>query len=172
MLVTEQVSRRDLHWLVTESRTVLQHPDLADYYQNEGERLLAESREYERFAREAGDNIPLTQPNHYGFGRTARFDYIVAKDFLKKARNAQLLAALNAQAAQSRGCFACHSFHGRGGTIGPDLALEGTRKRSDAWLIGHFKDPPGLSPRSVMPSFGSLTDCQLQVLSAFLHYQK
>lgn len=172
MLVTEQISRRDLRKLVTPSRTLHDHPNLAEYYHQEARRLLAESKEYERLAHAAGDTTPLSEPNHYGVSRTARFDYIVAKDQLKKAQDASRLAALNAQAAEKEGCFSCHSFHGRGGTIGPDLAFEGSRKRSDAWLIGHFKDPQALSPSSAMPAFGGLTNRQLEVLSAFLQFQR
>lgn len=172
MLVTEQISRRDLRKLVTSARTLHGHPNLAEYYRQEARHLLAESKEYERLAHAAGDTTPLSEPNHYGVSRTARFDYIVAKDQLKKAQDATLLAALNRQAMQKEGCFSCHSFHGRGGMIGPDLAIEGTRKRSDAWLIGHFKDPQAGSPNSAMPDFGRLTDRQLKVLSAFLQFQK
>jgi len=172
MLVTGQVARQDLSKLVTNSRTTNEHSDLAEYYRRETQRLLSESKEYERFARSAGDSTPLSEPNHYGVSRSARFDYLVATGKLRKAHNDDFLAVLNAQAAQKEGCFACHSFHGRGGKIGPDLALEGTRKRSDTWLIGHFKVPRALAPGSVMPTFDGLTDSQLEVLSAFLHYQK
>ena len=172
MLVTQPISRRDLRKLVTSSRTLHDHPNLAEYYRQEARRLQAESKKYERFARAAGDTTPLSEPNHYAVSRTARFDYIVAKDQLKKAQDASRLADLNAQAAEKEGCFSCHSFHGRGGVIGPDLAIEGTRKRSDAWLIGHFKDPQALSPSSAMPAFGGLTNRQLEVLSAFLQFQK
>lgn len=172
MLVTEQISRRDLRKLVTSARALHEHPNLPEYYHQEARRLLAESKKYERLAHAAGDTTPLSEPDHYGVSRTARFNYIVAKDQLKKAQDASRLAALNAQAAEKEGCFSCHSFHGHGGTIGPDLASEGSRKRSDAWLIGHFKDPQALSPNSVMPDFGRLTNRQLKVLSAFLQFQK
>ncbi len=172
MLLSEQVARRDLRKLVTSSRTARDNPDLAGYYQREARRLLAESKKYERFARIAGDTTPLSEPNHYGVSRTARFNYIVAKDQRRKAQDAKLLAALNAQAQENEGCFSCHSFHGRGGRIGPDLAMEGTRKRSETWLIGHFKDPQAHSPNSVMPDFGGLADHQLEMLSAFLQCQK
>ncbi len=172
MLVTERLPGRDVRKLVTPSRTVHDHPNLAEYYRREAQRLQAESKEYERFARSAGDTTPLSEPNHYGISRSARFDYIVAKDSLRKAQDANLLAALNAQAKQKEGCFSCHSFHGRGGRTGPDLAVEGTRKRSDVWLIAHFKDPQIHSASSVMPAFGGLTDRELEVLSTFLEYQK
>lgn len=171
MLLAERLPRRELRRLVTDSRTLRDHPDLAAYYRNKADRLKLESAEYVRYMRAAGDTKPLDQPGHYA-GRNARFDYLVAKDKLKQAREAEILAALNAQAAQAEGCFTCHSLHGRGGQVGPDLGLERTRNRSDAWLINHFKDPPAYSPQSVMPSFAGLTSAQLQTLAGFLQCQR
>jgi mono/diheme cytochrome c family protein len=171
MLVTERLPQSELRKLATDSRILREHPDLASYYQEKADRLRLEAKQYEQFMREAGDTKPVDQPNHYA-GRTARFDYLVAKDKLKEAREADILAALNEQAQQAQGCFTCHSLHGRGGTIGPDLGTEGTRKRSDAWLVNHFKDPQAYSPRSVMPSFGVLTGSELQTLAGFLRCQK
>lgn len=171
-LIAEERPRQDLRRLVTSSQIARKYPDLAEYYRSESERLAAESKEYERFARAAGDSTSINEPNHNGLSRSARFDRLVAKDKLRRANDYKLLSALNRQAAQAEGCFACHSFHGRGGQIAPDLALQGTRQRSDKWLIAHFKDPRAQSPNSVMPAFGGLTASQLQVLSAFLQYQK
>lgn len=73
---------------------------------------------------------------------------------------------------RQEGCFTCHKLDGQGGTIGPDLSIEGTRGRSREWLIGHFKDPPQYTPGSVMPSFKNLTPEQLQALATFLENQK
>jgi cbb3-type cytochrome oxidase cytochrome c subunit len=56
--------------------------------------------------------------------------------------------------------------------VGPDLTVEGTRDRSAAWLIGHFKDPASYVAGSVMPSFKNLTDEQLSALTASLESQK
>ncbi len=66
----------------------------------------------------------------------------------------------------------CHQLDGEGGRVGPDLTLEGTRKRTTEWLIGHFKDPPASTPGSIMPPFKNLTDEQFQALAAFLESQK
>lgn len=171
MLLAERLPRRDLRKLVTDSRTLRDYPDLAAYYRNKADRLKLESEEYVCYMRAEGDTKPLDQPGHYA-GRNARFDYLVAKDKLKQAREAEILAALNAQAEQREGCFTCHRLHGRGGQVGPDLGIERSRNRSDAWLINHFKDPPAYSPKSVMPSFGGLTTAQLQTLADFLQCQK
>jgi cbb3-type cytochrome oxidase cytochrome c subunit len=55
--------------------------------------------------------------------------------------------------------------------MGPDLTTEGTRGRTDDWLIGHFKDPASYVRGSVMPPFKNLTDEQLQALTLFLQKQ-
>jgi mono/diheme cytochrome c family protein len=171
-LTTLPRSKRELRKLVTDSRTVEEHPDLAEYYLSEANRLQTETTTYEKYARAFGDTDSLDAPDHFSIGRNARFYYLVAKDHQKRAQDANVMAALHAQAAQQEGCFTCHKLNGRGGKLGPDLAAEGTRGRSDAWLIGHFKDPKTLSPTSVMPAFSSLTDRQLQMLAAFLQSQK
>jgi len=172
ILVTEPLSRRELRKLVTDPRTARDHPDLAEYYRSKADRLQAEAEEDQQIARAFGDTKPLDAPDHFNIGRNARHYHVIAKQSVRQARNANLLADLYAQAAQGEGCFTCHSLHGRGGKIGPDLAIEGTRGRSDAWLIGHFKDPQAYSPTSVMPAFGGLTNRQLEALATFLQYQK
>lgn len=73
---------------------------------------------------------------------------------------------------RQEGCFMCHQLEGEGGRVGPDLTVEGTRGRTNEWLVGHFKDPPAYVRGSIMPPFKNLTDEQLQALSAFLQSQK
>lgn len=73
---------------------------------------------------------------------------------------------------RQEGCFMCHQLNGEGGTVGPDLTVEGTRGRTDDWLIGHFKDPPAYTPGSIMPAFKNLTEEQLKALAIFLQSQK
>jgi cbb3-type cytochrome oxidase cytochrome c subunit len=73
---------------------------------------------------------------------------------------------------RQEGCFICHQLDGEGTKVGPDLTVEGTRGRSAAWLVGHFKDPASYVSGSVMPSFKNLTDEQLSALTAFLESQK
>ncbi|HEX5433117.1 MAG TPA: c-type cytochrome, partial [Candidatus Angelobacter sp.] len=70
------------------------------------------------------------------------------------------------------GCFMCHQLDGQGGKVGPDLTIEGTRGRTDEWLIGHFRNPPAYTPGSIMPPFKNLTGRQLQALTTFLQSQK
>ena len=73
---------------------------------------------------------------------------------------------------RQEGCFMCHQLNGEGGKVGPDLTVEGTRGRTTAWLVGHFKDPPAYTKGSIMPAFQNLTDEQLRALTAFLQNQK
>jgi mono/diheme cytochrome c family protein len=73
---------------------------------------------------------------------------------------------------RQEGCFMCHQLNGEGGTIGPNLTVEGTRGRSDDWLIGHFRDPGKYTKGSVMPPFQNATDEQLEALTTFLQSQK
>lgn len=73
---------------------------------------------------------------------------------------------------RQEGCVGCHLLDGEGGKVGPDLTLEGTRGRSEEWLIGHFKDPSAYTPGSIMPPFKQLMDEQLRALTVFLQSEK
>ncbi len=73
---------------------------------------------------------------------------------------------------RQEGCFMCHQLEGEGGKVGPDLTVEGTRGRTEEWLVGHFKDPPAFTKGSMMPPFKNLTEEQLRALTAFLQSQK
>ncbi len=71
---------------------------------------------------------------------------------------------------RQEGCFMCHKLDGEGGNVGPELTFEGDRRRTDEWLIGHFKNPAAFSKGTLMPSFKNLTDEQLGALVAFLQH--
>lgn len=73
---------------------------------------------------------------------------------------------------RQEGCMGCHQLDGEGGKVGPELTNEGTRGRSDKWLVGHFKDPSAYTPGSVMPPFNQLTDDQLHALTVLLQSEK
>jgi ubiquinol-cytochrome c reductase cytochrome b subunit len=64
------------------------------------------------------------------------------------------------------GCSACHSIHGKGGTIGPDLTHVGSKRDRD-WLIRHFRDPQAVSPGSIMPKV-MLPDKELNELTDYM----
>lgn len=64
------------------------------------------------------------------------------------------------------GCTACHSVHGKGGRIGPDLTHVGSTRNAD-WLMRHFRDPQAVTPGSIMPK-AALTDAELKELTDYM----
>jgi mono/diheme cytochrome c family protein len=47
---------------------------------------------------------------------------------------------------RQEGCFGCHQLNGGGGKLGPDLTVEGTRGRTDEWLIGRIRPSTHRAP--------------------------
>jgi|SRR6185437_14706358 len=76
--------------------------------------------------------------------------------------------AVGRRLLHQEGCLMCHSYQGEGEDVGPDLTDEAARKRTDAWLLGHFKDPPKYTPGTQMPAFDHLTAAQLHALVVML----
>lgn len=68
----------------------------------------------------------------------------------------------------SQGCIACHTVHGQGGNIGPNLSDIGSQGLSDRWLTTQIRDPKVHDSSTAMPSFGSLSDQQVKNLVDFL----
>jgi ubiquinol-cytochrome c reductase cytochrome b subunit len=73
-----------------------------------------------------------------------------------------------AQLFSSQGCVACHTVHGQGGNIGPNLSDIGSKGLSDQWLTTQIRDPKSHDPSTQMPTFKSLTDQQVKNLVDFL----
>jgi ubiquinol-cytochrome c reductase cytochrome b subunit len=68
----------------------------------------------------------------------------------------------------SQGCVACHTVHGQGGNIGPNLSNIGAQGLSRAWLTQQIRNPKSHDPSTKMPAFDSLSDQQVSDLVDFL----
>ena len=79
---------------------------------------------------------------------------------------------------EESGCYACHYVGdpdfkgdpltdpaGKGGVAGPQLTWEGSR-HSTQWLVGHYENPQGFVPTSIMPIF-PFSDSQRKALSLY-----
>jgi ubiquinol-cytochrome c reductase cytochrome b subunit len=64
------------------------------------------------------------------------------------------------------GCAACHSIHGKGGSLAPELTHVGSQRDPD-WLMRHFKDPQTVSPGSIMPKV-TVSDKELKELTDYM----
>ena len=67
-----------------------------------------------------------------------------------------------------QGCSACHMINGSGGSTGPDLSHEGRKGRSRQWLKAQIRNPESHFPNSIMPSFSSLSDQEVEHLVDYL----
>jgi ubiquinol-cytochrome c reductase cytochrome b subunit len=77
-------------------------------------------------------------------------------------------AQRGAQLFHSLGCIGCHSIHGQGGTIGPDLSSGVLKGKSRDWLITQIRDPKKHDPNTIMPAFSSATAQQVSDVADYL----
>lgn len=69
-------------------------------------------------------------------------------------------------------CAICHTLNGKGGTMGPDLTSEGSR-RSLGFLEAFTADPASVVAGTTMPAFkDKLTQAQINDIAAYLSNQK
>jgi mono/diheme cytochrome c family protein len=101
-------------------------------------------------------------PNHSVF--SGALGRVLAADRAQRiARGRQLTLEL--------GCLGCHKYHGRGGTLGPDVTYVGDKGTHDfdfthvqgrhtpeQWNLEHFEDPARVAPGSLMPDVPPTTD--------------
>jgi len=72
-----------------------------------------------------------------------------------------------AELFHARGCINCHSFQGKGGSLGPDLTAV-TERRDDAWIKRYIHDPRAVNPEARMPAFPDLSSPERQAIVDFL----
>lgn len=75
-------------------------------------------------------------------------------------------AHLGARLFEAKGCIGCHAAAGKGGNVGPRLD-DVAGRRTERWLVAHFRDPQAVSPGTVMPQFG-FTEAEARSLVLFL----
>ncbi len=63
-------------------------------------------------------------------------------------------------------CVSCHRINDRGGTLGPDLSMVGSKVRRD-WLFGFIKDPMRDQPDTRMPRY-RFSDVEIRDLVSYL----
>ncbi len=72
-----------------------------------------------------------------------------------------------AKVFEKAGCLSCHRYKGVGGSICPDLT-DVTKRKSEQWIRQQIKDPSKNNPNSKMPSFGHLSDREIQAIIDYL----
>ena len=73
-----------------------------------------------------------------------------------------------AELFQKEGCISCHTVHGQGGNIGPNLSNVGAQGLSRQWLSVQIRHPKRHDPSTMMPSFDRLSDKKVDELVDFL----
>ena len=69
-------------------------------------------------------------------------------------------------------CLDCHTLKGKGGAVGPNLTIVGSR-RDRTYIYQQIKDPKSHNPNSDMPSFGDrLTEQDIGILADYLSGMK
>jgi len=95
---------------------------------------------------------------------------IAEKEWIaRKAPEVDISYASGERLFTAKACNACHLINGSGGQIGPELSTVG-RRRSQAWIIEHFRDPRALVAGSIMPNF-RFSETELEALAEFLSQQ-
>ncbi len=76
------------------------------------------------------------------------------------------------QLFQSNGCLNCHKVHGRGGSVGPELAGVTLKGKSRQWLIDQITNSkahfPKGGPKTAMTAFTNLSKDELNDIATYL----
>lgn len=65
-------------------------------------------------------------------------------------------------------CANCHKINGSGGTGGPDLTHEGSKRPDLDWQVAHLKNPAKMKPGSFMPAYDKLKPDDLKALAQYV----
>ena len=71
---------------------------------------------------------------------------------------------------EDRKCSACHTVHGKGGKMGPDLSEIGDR-RDEVFFKKFLPNPKSVFPQTIMPPFQGAKE-ELDALAAYLQSLK
>jgi len=74
---------------------------------------------------------------------------------------------LTGEALFNERCRDCHTVHGKGGAVGPDLSEVGS-KRDRAFLEQAIREPSKLYPGTVMPPYDTFSVNQVNSLVDYL----
>lgn len=113
-----------------------------------------------------GAIVALTIAGYYS--KPAAGEAPTPPSLVPRATTFSTTAQSGAQLFQSQGCIGCHRVNNTGGTFGPDLSGEGLSGRSRDWLTIQIRNPKAHFPNTVMPTFASLSDKEVNDLVDYL----
>lgn len=65
-------------------------------------------------------------------------------------------------------CNECHTIHGKGGAVGPNLSTVGKRRSRD-YIIQQIKNPKSHNPNTAMPAFaGRISEKDIDAIADYL----
>jgi ubiquinol-cytochrome c reductase cytochrome b subunit len=99
---------------------------------------------------------PKTSEKRSGMSHSAGGDQNVAADL----PGAKLFTSV--------GCSACHRINGTGGSAGPQITGDTLKGRDRRWLVEQIRNPRSHNPNSIMPSFTTLPEGQVNELVDYL----
>jgi len=117
--------------------------------------------------------LDSTLDSDYGFGKSHAFIEMRCNLCHRYDRETEGMPLINKakKLINEKGCRACHTINGRGGSIGPDLTDIGEKgaeqydfeRLTNAptvfnWHVAHLQNPKSFTPDTVMPEFGFSTD--------------
>jgi len=113
------------------------------------------------------------------YGQIRPIDHVTRGELDSHVRSAESVARGKRLVIQ-RGCLGCHTYRGRGGSLGPDITHVGEKTVHDFdftrvehghtvfdWMTAHFKSPQEVVPGTKMPDMG-LSDDEARDLAIYM----